>query len=99
MMRRYPYIYTTQEAEPQSDPAHITLLCKYHQRFFDIFRYVVKKLASFFTHLLCFQISPCKRETNEHQMNRRLASHRIVKYQAVVVVFQAWFSFLVLIHP
>ena len=66
---------------------------------FSIFWYVVKKLASFFTHLLCFQISPCKRETNEHQMNRRLASHRIVKYQAVVVVFQAWFSFLVLIHP
>ena len=36
MMRRCPSIYTTQEAEPQSDPAHITLLCKDHQRFFDI---------------------------------------------------------------
>ena len=36
MMRRCPSIYTTQEAEPQSDPAHITLVCRYHQRFFDI---------------------------------------------------------------
>ena len=36
MMRRCPSFYTTQEAEPQSDPAHITLVCKYHQRFFDI---------------------------------------------------------------
>ena len=44
MMGRCPSIYTTQEAEPQSDPAHITLVCKYHQRYFD----VVKKLTSFF---------------------------------------------------
>ena len=36
MMRRCPSIYTAQEAEPQSDPAHITLVCKYQQRFFDI---------------------------------------------------------------
>ena len=27
MMGRCPSIYTTQEAEPQSDPAHITLVC------------------------------------------------------------------------
>ena len=54
MMERCPSIYTTQEAEPQSDPAHITLVCKYPQRYFD----VVKKLTSFFTYLLCFQVSP-----------------------------------------
>ena len=44
MMRRCPSIYTTQEAQPQSDPAHITLVCKYHQRYFD----VVKKTHQFF---------------------------------------------------
>ena len=43
MMGRCPSIYTTQEAEQQRDPAHITLVCKYHQRYFD----VVKKLTSF----------------------------------------------------
>ena len=61
---------------------------------FSIFWYV----ASFLTHLLSFQVSPCKGETNEHQTKRRLTSYRIVKYQAVAVVFLPGFSFLVLIR-
>ena len=65
---------------------------------FSIFWYVFKKLANVLTHFLCFRVFPCKRETNEHQMNRRLVSHRIVKYQAVAVVFQAGFTLLVLIR-
>ena len=56
MMRRCPSIYTTQEAEPQSDPAHITLVCKYHQRFFDIL--MLLKNSPVFLLICCVFRSP-----------------------------------------
>ena len=67
---------------------HHSRSCKEHQRFFDILI-----CCQFFIHLLSFQVSPCKGETNEHQTKRRLTSYRIVKYQAVAVVFLPGFFF------
>ena len=44
--------YTTQEAEPQSDQAHITLLLKVYRRFFYIL-ISCRETRLAFPHLLC----------------------------------------------